>query len=81
MPSYDASFTVESSEDIQDIVSDLADRVPTQDRYLFNTVCPSHLLPFFFVLNEGMSVAPMSPVQKKKRAHDISRRHLVAVLF
>lgn len=37
MPSYDASFTVESSEDIQDIVSDLADRVPTQDRYLFNT--------------------------------------------
>ncbi|KAG0313481.1 hypothetical protein BGZ97_010138 [Linnemannia gamsii] len=37
MPSYDASFTVESSEDIQDVVSDLADRVPTQDRYLFNT--------------------------------------------
>ncbi|KAG0277496.1 hypothetical protein BGZ95_005864 [Linnemannia exigua] len=37
MPSYDPSFTVESNENIQDVVSDLANRVPTQDRYLFNT--------------------------------------------
>ncbi|KAF9912096.1 hypothetical protein EC991_001042 [Linnemannia zychae] len=37
MPSYDPSFVVESSEDIQDVVSDLANKVPTQDRYLFNT--------------------------------------------
>ncbi|KAF9921927.1 hypothetical protein FBU30_008004 [Linnemannia zychae] len=37
MPSYDASFTVSSSEEIQDVVSDLADRVPAQNRYLFNT--------------------------------------------
>ncbi|KAF9094242.1 hypothetical protein BGX23_002340 [Mortierella sp. AD031] len=37
MPSFDAAFTVESSEEIQDVVSDLANRVPAQDRYLFNT--------------------------------------------
>jgi hypothetical protein len=77
MPSYDASFTVESSEDIQDVVSDLADRVPTQDRYLFNTVCPSHVLSFFEC---GGNLSLMGPVQQKKRTHDISRRHLTVVL-
>lgn len=38
LPSFHPSFTVDSSEGIQDLVSDLAWSVPSEDRYLFNTV-------------------------------------------
>lgn len=38
LPSFHPSFTVDNSEGIQDLVSDLAWSVPFEDRYLFNTV-------------------------------------------
>ncbi|KAG0200806.1 hypothetical protein BGX28_006219 [Mortierella sp. GBA30] len=37
MPSFDPVFQVDSSEDVQDLISELASRVPSKDRYLFNT--------------------------------------------
>ncbi|KAG0026604.1 hypothetical protein BGZ81_006235 [Podila clonocystis] len=37
LPSFHPSFTVDNSEGIQDLVSDLAWSVPSKDRYLFNT--------------------------------------------
>ncbi|KAG0088099.1 hypothetical protein BGZ93_004677 [Podila epicladia] len=37
LPSFQPSFTVDNSEGIQDLVSDLAWSVPSKDRYLFNT--------------------------------------------
>ncbi|KAF8990807.1 hypothetical protein BGZ52_000106, partial [Haplosporangium bisporale] len=37
LPSFHPSFTVDNSEGIQDLVSDLAWSVPSEDRYLFNT--------------------------------------------
>ncbi|KAF9300627.1 hypothetical protein BGZ74_007664 [Mortierella antarctica] len=37
LPSFQPSFTVDNSEGIQDLVSDLAWSVPSEDRYLFNT--------------------------------------------
>ncbi|KAF9576159.1 hypothetical protein EC968_010282 [Mortierella alpina] len=37
MPSYDPAFQVDSSEGVQDLISELASTVPSEDRYLFNT--------------------------------------------
>ncbi|CAO3566456.1 unnamed protein product [Mortierella alpina] len=37
MPSYDPTFKVDSSEGVQDLISELASTVPSEDRYLFNT--------------------------------------------
>jgi len=39
MPEFEPVFTVDaSSEGVQDLVSDLATDVPSEDRYLFDTV-------------------------------------------
>ncbi|KAF8928248.1 hypothetical protein BGZ58_009791 [Dissophora ornata] len=37
LPSFDPAFTVDSSEGIQDVVTELGNTVPAEDRHLFNT--------------------------------------------
>ncbi|KAG0364189.1 hypothetical protein BC939DRAFT_441571 [Gamsiella multidivaricata] len=37
LPSFDPAFTVDSSEGLQDVITELGNTVPSQDRYLFNT--------------------------------------------
>ncbi|KAI1317417.1 hypothetical protein EDD11_008481 [Mortierella claussenii] len=37
LPAFDPAFTIESSEGIQDIVTELGNAVPEEDRYVFNT--------------------------------------------
>ncbi|KAF9957764.1 hypothetical protein BGZ72_001430 [Mortierella alpina] len=37
MPSYDPAFQVDSGEGVQDLISELGNTVPSEDRYLFNT--------------------------------------------